>query len=187
MVQPKFTTSSSNRAIKAGGLCGIIIYGVYQSVFVVKTGQRGVIFNRFSGVKEDVIAEGLHFKNPFTDKVHFFDIRMNAQQVKIFTTSKDNQTIPVKIRVVSRPMEEHLPAIYRSFGTNEDLYARVLPSVVNDSLKDVSKKYNAYEFSTHSEEVNRDLMSKLEPRARQFHIDVADVSVSLQTDGEPSN
>lgn len=53
-------------------------------------GQRAVIFDRFSGVKEEVMGEGTHFLIPWVQKPIIFDIRSTPRTVNTITGSKGN-------------------------------------------------------------------------------------------------
>lgn len=63
-----------SRIGKVGG--GLFTVGVVLTrfVFVVDGGERGVIFDKFSGVKEKVYGEGMHFMIPLiqvSSSLHF--------------------------------------------------------------------------------------------------------------------
>ena len=50
--------------------------GVVQSaLFNVDGGHRAVIFDRFAGIKQNVIGEGTHFMIPWVQRPIMFDIR----------------------------------------------------------------------------------------------------------------
>ena len=50
--------------------------GVVQSaLFNVDGGHRAVIFDRFQGIKQQVVGEGTHFMIPWVQRPIIFDIR----------------------------------------------------------------------------------------------------------------
>ncbi len=51
-------------------------------------GHRAVIFDRFQGVKQDVIGEGTHFMIPWLHRPIIFDIRTRPRSVAVATGSK---------------------------------------------------------------------------------------------------
>ena len=55
---------------------------------LVNGGHRAVIFDRFSGVKPDVIDEGTHFLIPWVQRPIIFDIRARPRSVPTITGSK---------------------------------------------------------------------------------------------------
>lgn len=86
---------------------------VSQSIFDVKGGTRAVIFDRISGVKEEVINEGTHFLIPWLQKSIVFDVRTKPRNVATTTGTKDLQMVSLTLRVLHRPVVKSLPKIYQ--------------------------------------------------------------------------
>jgi prohibitin 1 len=59
---------------------------------IVDGGHRAVIFDRFQGIKPDVIGEGTHFMIPWLHKPIIFDIRTRPRTVSVSTGSKGKLT-----------------------------------------------------------------------------------------------
>lgn len=55
----------------------------------------------------------------------------------------------IGLRVLTRPMPERLPHIYRTLG--ENFNERVLPSIIHETLKAVVAQYNASQLITQRE------------------------------------
>ena len=65
------------------------IRAVRSNVFVVVDGgHRAVIFDRFQGIKPDVIGEGTHFMIPWLHKPIIFDIRTRPRSIPSVTGTK---------------------------------------------------------------------------------------------------
>lgn len=58
------------------------------SFFLVDGGHRAVIFDRFAGVKPNVIGEGTHFLIPWVQKPIIFDVRSRPRNIPVITGSK---------------------------------------------------------------------------------------------------
>lgn len=83
------------------------------SIYDVKGGSRAVIFDRLSGVKENVINEGTHFLIPWLQKAVIYDVRTKPRNISTTTGSKDLQMVSLTLRVLHRPEVKMLPKIYQ--------------------------------------------------------------------------
>merc|ERR1712054_370816 len=71
---------------------------IAQALNDVKGGTRAVIFDRLSGVKEDVINEGTHFLVPWLQRSIIFDVRTKPRSISTTTGSKDLQMVSYRQR-----------------------------------------------------------------------------------------
>jgi prohibitin 1 len=86
---------------------------VQSSLYDVKGGTRAVIFDRLSGVKEQVVNEGTHFLVPWLQRAIVFDVRTRPRNISTTTGSKDLQMVTLTLRVLHRPEVQQLPKIYQ--------------------------------------------------------------------------
>ena len=82
-------------------------------MYDVKGGTRAVIFDRLSGVKEQVVNEGTHFLIPWLQKPIIYDVRTKPRNISTTTGSKDLQMVSLTLRVLHRPDVQMLPKIYQ--------------------------------------------------------------------------
>lgn len=86
---------------------------VQSSLYDVRGGSRAVIFDRFAGVKDDVVGEGTHFLIPWVQRSILFDVRTRPRNISTTTGSKDLQMVSLTLRVLHRPEVKALPKIYQ--------------------------------------------------------------------------
>lgn len=151
------------------------------AIYDVRGGTRAVIFDRLSGVKEQVVNEGTHFLVPWLQKAIIYDVRTKPRNISTTTGSKDLQMVSLTLRVLHRPEVQKLPKIYQSLGQDYD--ERVLPSIGNEVLKSVIAQFDAAELITQREAVSNRIRTDLLKRAQEFNIALEDVSITHMTFG----
>ncbi|KAK9322218.1 band 7 family-domain-containing protein [Lipomyces orientalis] len=153
-----------------------------SAMYDVKGGSRAVIFDRFVGVRQDVVSEGTHFLVPWLQKAVIMDVRTTPRNISTTTGSKDLQMVSLTLRVLHRPVVQHLPLIYQNLGLDYD--ERVLPSIGNEVLKAIVAQFDAAELITQREIVSSRIRDELVKRASEFNIALEDVSITHMTFGK---
>jgi prohibitin 2 len=115
-----------------------------------------LVFNRIVGLKSEVQTEGTHVVLPWFEWPIIFDIRTRPRAIKSQTGTRDLQMVDIGLRVLTRPDPTKLRDIYRRTGLDYD--DKILPSIVNEVLKQVIAQFNATALLTQREQVR--------PRAR---------------------
>ena len=151
---------------------------VNSALFNVDGGHRAVIFDRFAGIKQNVIGEGTHFMIPWVQRPIIFDIRARPKNVPSVTGSKDLQNVNITLRILFRPKPDALPNIYTTLGQDYD--DRVLPSITNEVLKAVVAQFDAGELITQRELVSAKVNEELTKRATQVNLHFVQINTTLE-------
>ena len=95
---------------------GVALAGgvINSALYNVEGGHRAVIFDRFAGVKQEVVGEGTHLMIPWVQMI--YDIRAAPKNVPTITGSKDLQNVNITLRILFRPKPDVLPEIYTTLG-----------------------------------------------------------------------
>ena len=162
---------------------GVALAGgiVNSALFNVDGGHRAVIFDRFAGVKQEVVGEGTHFMIPWVQTPIIYDIRARPKNVPTITGSKDLQNVNITLRILFRPKPDALPGIYTTLGQDYD--ERVLPSITNEVLKAVVAEFDAGELITQRETLSMRVHKELTSRSEQFGLILDDISITHLTFG----
>ncbi|XP_074294119.1 prohibitin-1, mitochondrial-like [Silene latifolia] len=177
MKVPKMPGLGAVTAVVTVGILGAAaVYGSANSLYNVEGGNRAIVFNRLYGIKNEVYPEGTHFAIPWIERPIIYDVRARPHLIESTSGSRDLQMVNVGLRVLTRPVPEKLPTIYRTLGQNFN--ESVLPSIIHETLKAVIAQYNATQLLTQREAVSREIRKILTQRAAAFNIALDDVSIT---------
>lgn len=146
----------------------VAILVAFSSFAVVGAGQRGVVFSKFSGVRDVVFEEGLHFKTPFIEDVILVDVRVQKSQTDASAASKDLQTVSSTIALNFHIDPSKANKVYQDIGLS--FKERVIDPSVQESVKAVTAEFTAEELITKRPVVKDRIKEDLAQRLLVFNI-----------------
>nr|CAD1817757.1 unnamed protein product [Ananas comosus var. bracteatus] len=130
------------------------------------------------GHQDKVYPEGTHLMIPWFERPIIYDVRARPHLVESTSGSRDLQMVFTS--VLTRPLPERLPTIYRTLGQNYN--ERVLPSIIHETLKAVVAQYNASQLITQREVIIFPFIYR--NKAHNFNIALDDVSITSLSFGK---
>jgi len=155
-------------------------YLLNESMYTVDGGERALIFDRSrGGTKQGLKYPGTHFCIPFIQYPIIYDARIQPYICRSETGSKDLQRVAMSVRVLYKPVEEEIAAIYQRLGL--DYAPRVFQSVGHEVMKSVVAQHDATELIARREAVSAEIAARLTERANSFGIQIVDVAMTHLT------
>jgi regulator of protease activity HflC (stomatin/prohibitin superfamily) len=157
----------------------LIIIGVVilASVKIVDSGNRGVLLH-WSAVDltQPPLEEGLHFVIPFQDDVVDIEVRTLKYASDARSASRDLQTVETTVTVNYHPDKEAVHRLYKNLGL--DYENRVIQPAIEETVKQVTAKYNAEELITKRPLAKQDIEVAIIERLNQFNIVTEVISIT---------
>ena len=84
-------TAALNKLAQGAVAIGAGVSFLQASMYNVDGGFRAVMFDRIRGVQRYVTGEGTHFRIPWLQTPHIFDVRIRPRNISSNTGTKDLQ------------------------------------------------------------------------------------------------
>ena len=129
--------------------------------FTIKPGERGVIFDRFTGLKKDNIYEpGFHVKAPWNELI-LYDVTETKIEETMDVLDKNGLSIKVDVSVRFHPIYNRVGYLHEIF--RGDYVNRLVIPEVRSTVRKVMGRYTAEEiYSTMRSEVETSIISETE-------------------------
>ena len=132
----------------------IALIAFSNATFVtIDSGERGVIFRRFSGGldKENIYPPGFHVVAPWND-MYVYDVREQQISEEMEVLSSNGLNIRVDVTVRIRPRFDAIGDLHENFG--RDYAERLIRPEVRSSVRQIIGKFTPEElYSTKRDEV----------------------------------
>ena len=159
-------------------IVGIIVISVIavSSVRVVDAGNRGILV-QFGNVDTDVsLDEGLHFVVPFRDNVVQMEVRTQKIVESATSASKDLQDVSTQVALNYHVNPDRAQVLYQQLGP--DYANRVIVPAIQESVKQVTARFNAEELITNRETVKNQIEEQIKARLAPYNVVVDALSIT---------
>lgn len=141
----------------------IIVLSVSNSIFfTIKSGERAVIFRKFTdGLdKKNIIGPGFNLKAPWNE-VYIYDVTENQIEETMDVLDKNGLNINVDVTLRFHPMYDSIGEIYETF--QRDYVTRLVIPEVRSTVRQVMGRFTAEEiYSTKRPQVEGAIKAETE-------------------------
>ena len=159
-------------------IIGVFIISVIaiSSVRIVDAGNRGVLV-QFGNVDTDVsLDEGLHFVVPFRDNVVQMEVRTQKIVEDTTSASKDLQDVSTQVALNYHLNPDRAQVVYQRLGF--DYANRIIVPAIQESVKQVTARFNAEELITKRETVKNQIEEQITDRLASYNIIADAISIT---------
>src|ERR687891_242368 len=170
--------SSSLIKIVIPAVIGIIIVGflVVNSIKIVDAGNRGVLLTFGAVDVSRSLNEGIHFVVPVRDNVVQMEVRTQRITEDAASASGDLQDVRTQVALNYHLDPDNSQNVYKELGPE---YAdRVIVPAIQESVKQVTARFNAEELITQRESVKTEIEQQIRGRLAAYNIIVDAISIT---------
>ena len=154
----------------------LLIFGS-QMFFVLKPGERAVIFKKFGiGLdKENIYTPGFHIIAPWNDMIRY-DVKEQKSEETMDVLDKEGLSINVDVTVIFNPFYDKIGYLHENIGVNY-VSVMVIPNV-RSSVRAVTGRYTAEEiYSTKRGEVEAEIIESTRQALAEKNIEMKDLLI----------
>ncbi|HOD92677.1 MAG TPA: prohibitin family protein [Clostridia bacterium] len=138
----------SNRKFRANCVIAVlplITAFFIASIAVIPANSVGVQYSPFTGVKEETLPEGWHFKGVF-DTVYVISTEVQTSNLTGITgQTKDSQYVEMIIDVKYKVSPEKAFEVFKQYRTLQNVATSLISPTVQRSIEAISTQYNIIE------------------------------------------
>src|ERR671913_211340 len=154
----------------------LVIVILAASIKIVEAGHRGVLLN-FGAVDTSAsLSEGIHFVVPFRDNVVQTEVRTQKTVENAASASRDLQDVSTQVAVNYHINPDTAQVLFQQLGL--DYANRVIAPAIQESVKQVTARFNAENLITNRETVKAEIENQIKQRLAAYNIDVEALSIT---------
>jgi prohibitin 2 len=159
-------------------IVGIIVVAIIlaSSIKIVEAGNRGVLIQFGAVDTTKSLPEGLHLVTPFRDNVIQVEVRTLKTVESAASASKDLQDVRTEVALNYHVSPDNAQVLYQQLGF--EYSARVISPAIQESVKQVTARFNAEELITNRETVKNEIEQQIKQRLAAYNVVVETISIT---------
>jgi prohibitin 2 len=154
----------------------VLIIVLASAIRIVEAGHRGVLLN-FGAVDTSVaLSEGIHFVVPFRDNVVQLEVRTQKIVENAASASRDLQDVSTQVALNYHINPDTAQILYQQLGF--DYANRVVSPAIQESVKQVTARFNAENLITNRETVKAEIENQIKQRLAVYNVEVEAISIT---------
>ncbi len=164
--------------IAVPAVIGMIVLSVVlvSSVKIVEAGHRGVLLQFGAVDTTQSLPEGIHFVTPFRDNIVMMETRTQITTENAASASKDLQDVTTQVALNYHISPNSAQIVYQQLGF--DYSNRVINPAIQESVKQVTARFNAEELITQRETVKTEIQAQISQRLAAYNVVVETISIT---------
>src|ERR687891_1227953 len=154
----------------------MLVVVVSASVKIVDAGHRGVLLNFGAVFEAASLNEGIHFVVPFRDSVIQVEVRTQRITEDAASASNDLQDVSTQVALNYHVDPDTAQILYQQIGF--DYASRVIAPAIQESVKQISARFNAENLITNRETVKSEIETNIKARLAPYNIIVEALSIT---------
>ncbi len=154
----------------------MLVVVLASAIRIVDAGYRGVLLN-FGAVDTSVsLNEGIHFVVPFRDNIVQMEVRTQKIEENAASASADLQDVSTQVALNYHINPDTAQVLYQQLGF--DYANRVIAPAIQESVKQVTARFNAENLITNRETVKAEIENQIKQRLAAYNILVETISIT---------
>jgi prohibitin 2 len=154
----------------------LLVVVLAASVKIVEAGHRGVLLNFGAVDTSHSLNEGIHFVVPFRDNIVQMEVRTQKIVENAASASRDLQDVSTQVALNYHIDPATAQVLYQQLGF--DYANRVVSPAIQESVKQVTARFNAENLITNRETVKSEIENQIKQRLAAYGIDVETISIT---------
>lgn len=124
------------------GICLLIIYFIFNCLYIVPANSVGVRYSVFNGTSKETLNEGIVLKAPL-DKIYLIPTTVQERTIDGVTVqTKDAQFLSMSVNIKFQVNKSNAFTVFQRYTTIDNLKENIIANYAQKAIESVVTKYN---------------------------------------------